>query len=224
MNENIGVVIFSEKRNSKTVKINHKSVNRDFLYRRLKANDKGNQEVTRAAKDVKYYAVLIILHYDYKTVSIMQSTKGEYKNYESLDIFYTILDAVNEQYESDILISKNAWNDELEAIDNLKTEKIPKESIGVYECLKAEQYGKKDVLQGLELTEQDLKEKIINIDGKLPITLMLMLVNISKIKKVFFWKDYFIIGIVHRDNIKYAIELNEKSYNKIKNTVTGTQL
>jgi len=222
MGEQINIVMFSEKRNSTNVKVSHKTMNKDVLSRRVLAHAGGKNEIHKAAKDIEQKASLIVLHYDYITVSIIKilDTGISESRYINLDLYYIILDAVNELYESDIILSKSDWEEELEAIDKIKTIKLENDCIGIFDCNKrAEEFGKKEILQGIGVSYESIANKIKWLHKAIPTTLLIMLADIKEIKKIIFWDEFNIIGVIYKGGTKYAFELNKKSYSYIKDTI-----
>ena len=218
MTENIGVIVMSEKRSTKNLKINHRVVSRLALQRKLLANTGGNIAMRKAAKQLEFGSQIIILHPNYNTVSFIDKgeTKVEVVKHENLDVYYAILDAVNESFKSDTLLSKYKWERELEQIDKLKTQKLDEDTIGIYECEMYTKYkNNKGTPTGIGVKTTELQKKIEDLKGNVTITLMLILVDIDKIKKILLWGDANIIGVVYKDGINYTLELNKKTYNKI---------
>lgn len=222
MIDSIGVVLITDRRKSKELKINYKTVTREQIKRVLLLNVGSQINIKKAAEEMDDENIkLIILHEDYITISMMKAYENTAKEsrYDNIDAYYAILDATSEFVLSDNYIYKHGWDKEIECIDALKTNKISKGSIGVFECELGRQYNKKDMMQINEITPGELKERLERENYIVSTTVLIMLSKIESIKKVMFWDDPGVIGVVHKNGSNYAMELSSRFYNSIKKQI-----
>lgn len=217
----VGVVIIAERRNSKVLKVNYREVQRGWVSRKIAGECRGKYDVVPISKVIESEAILIVAHADYSSLSIavIRNNRLEILRYENVGIYYSVIDAVNENFETDNTLSMRHWNNEIEVIDGLKTTKT--ENIGIYECKLAEYYSRKDTLDGLSVSYEDLETKLRSFSGNVPTTLILLMCGIKDIKKILMWSGANVLGVVQKDGYSYTLELNEKSFKLIRNILLG---
>ena len=223
MSEQIGVVVISEKSNGKSLKVSYKTIRREELERQLNYFAGGKMELRRVAKKVANEVILVVLHHDYRTISIITNTDNlEAVQYKNVDMFYVILDAVSTHVTSDNVISKYAWDSELLASDKIKTKKIDKNNLGLFSCKLDGQYVKKELLEGDILEYDELRKRICRAEGPIPSTLLILLSETEFIQKILLWDNERIIGVIHEDGTRYALEISEKTYDCIKKQLVSS--
>ena len=224
MDDLVTAILMAEKRNSNALKISHRTTKRLWLCKRVLSDirNKSKSELW-ILDDIRKDTILIIAHADYSTISVIvdRGDHVEVVKCNDVDIYYSIVDGINENMLSDNTISKRGWEEQLNSINQLKCAKLADNEIGVYTCKLADEYSKKDILTGEVVGTEELKNRLSNTKGAIPTTVLLLLSNIEDIKKILIWDEQGVIGVVQKDGFGYTLDINNRAFKSVVGILTG---